>query len=292
MGTHPIFESDFDCLTDCRMRGDFNQWSDSRGDYEVDNDEKRGPAEGFKPSKPSLNALEQIAIQKNLVKHRLKDDYLNELDLDEKERIEKIVTLIKQKNETTWLSNENNKYMEQSRASNVGVVSEFFRDPLDLQGPSHEYAKPLPECGVLHIKNMFDSQQVMNDLVNDFARVTDGQSEEIFDEQRHGKSHSIVGRDNMQILKKQTDTLNNIVKHLCDYFDMEASEIRINRYLHDEAKPAHQDAAAKFESKASDKQNVTVALSLGSGRPIRFDSIHSDVSVDLLNVEGGDLNLS
>ena len=72
------------------MRGDFNQWSDSRGDYEVENDEKRGPAEGFKPSKPSLNALEQIAIQKNLVKHRLKDDYLNELDADEKERIEKV----------------------------------------------------------------------------------------------------------------------------------------------------------------------------------------------------------
>ena len=69
------------------MRGSFTQWTDSRGDYE----QKKTEIEGFKQAKPSLNALEQIAIQKNLVKHRLKDDYLVEVDDgDEKERIEKV----------------------------------------------------------------------------------------------------------------------------------------------------------------------------------------------------------
>ena len=164
---------------------------------------------------------------------------------------------------------------------------EFFRDPINICSNTGRYSKTLPEKGVLHIKNMFDSVQLMNLLQDDFKLVKP--NDDIFDEERHGKSHKIIGLENMKILKRQTETLNLIEKHLCDYFDLEPAQVRVNRYLSDELKPAHQDAAAVFKSKASKDQNITVALSLGSGRPIRFKSLHSDASVELLNVEPGDV---
>ena len=167
--------------------------------------------------------------------------------------------------------------MVQSKATKIAVHSHLA---------SSYFVGKLPERGVVHIKKISGSEHWMIDLLNDFDQVSN--REAIFDEKRHGTSHSIIGKRNMDILKKQTNTLNKIVKHLCDYFDVEPAQVRVNRYLHDEEKPAHQDAAATFESKASKDQNVTVALSLGSGRPIRFKSLHSNFSVDLENVEGMD----
>lgn len=170
--------------------------------------------------------------------------------------------------------------MIQSKAAGLEVHSHLA---------SNYFTGMLPERGVLHIKQMFDSTKELNALLDDFNNVTHGHGIDVFSEKRHGSSHSIIGSGQMKILRERTNTLNKIVKRLSDYFDLEPAQIRVNRYLRDEAKPAHQDAAATFESKASKEQNVTVALSLGSGRPIRFKSLHSDVTVDLKNVEGGDV---
>ena len=55
----------------------------------------------------------------------------------------------------------------------------------------------------LYIGKMFDSKQVLGRLTNDFYTVSD--PEQIFDEDRHGGAHKIIGHQNMKKLRKQTD---------------------------------------------------------------------------------------
>ena len=145
--------------------------------------------------------------------------------------------------------------MHQLKKADLDVVSEFFPQPVRLRSRPVTYAKKLPSMGVLHVKNMFNTKDVLNELIRDFEMVSN--KDDIFDEQRHGSSHSIIGYENMKILRNQTETLNLIVDHLCAYFDLEPAQVRVNRYLSDEEKPAHQDAAAVLDSKASEDQNIT-----------------------------------
>lgn len=92
--------------------------------------------------------------------------------------------------------------------------------------------------------------------------------------------------DDSKRWKRDANTFNMIIDRLCDYFQVEAKATRCNWYnSHTQHKPLHHDAAAFDKSKA-EKQNITIALSLGQTREILFQKKDSSTSKETKNHKG------
>ena len=109
--------------------------------------------------------------------------------------------------------------------------------PIDInkQNQQLRHYQNLQPMEAVHVGNMFNSKQCLDRLTEDFHMVSD--PEEIFDEYRHGDSHRIIGHSNMKKLRKQTHTLNEIVNHLCHYFDMDEEQVRKRSKIYQQQKP-------------------------------------------------------
>ena len=116
-------------------------------------------------------------------------------------------------------------------------------------------------CGVDVCKCVFPSnfvavdRQVFNPRLLEDAlqsEIAKYGNQELFNEERHGHSHPIIGRENLKYFEEKSNTMK-VLKHVisCRY-GMDILESRVNKYSTGEVKPAHQDAAAVLDSKASE----------------------------------------
>ena len=72
----------------------------------------------------SLNALEQVLIQKRLIKHRLVEERITQIENgDDRDKISRTVERLRAENRSLLLVMRNSKYMQQTRNNQIGIVS-------------------------------------------------------------------------------------------------------------------------------------------------------------------------
>ena len=88
--------------------------------FEVLAPEKKEP----ETERQSLNALEQVLIQKRLIKHRLVEERIAQIENgDDRDKISRTVERLRAENRSLLLVMRNSKYMQQTRNSQIGIVS-------------------------------------------------------------------------------------------------------------------------------------------------------------------------
>ena len=97
-------------------------------------------------------------------------------------------------------------------------------------------------------RQVFNGSLLEDALLLDIA---ENGGQELFNEERHGRSHRIIGPDKMKIFERKSKTLK-ILKHVISLrYGMDILVTRVNQYCAGQSKPAHQDLPAVLDSKES-----------------------------------------
>merc|ERR1711917_117129 len=108
MGTHPIFESDFDCLTELRKMFRLSKGNQSRKNHKIINQTTKVSDTDTKLSTPAIQAQQhQLEEQARLEQERKQLELLEQQKLEKQIEVEKIETCIEEVQKITINSEEN-----------------------------------------------------------------------------------------------------------------------------------------------------------------------------------------
>jgi len=108
MGTHPIFESDFDCLTELRKMFRLSKGNQSRKNHKIINQTTKVSDTDTKLSTPAIQAQQhQLEEQARLEQERKQLELLEQQKLEKQIEVEKIETCAEEVQKMTINSEEN-----------------------------------------------------------------------------------------------------------------------------------------------------------------------------------------
>merc|ERR1711937_724826 len=125
MGTHPIFESDFDCLTELRKMFRLSKGNQSRKNHKIINQTTKVSDTDTKLSTPAIQAQQhQLEEQARLEQERKQLELLEQQKLEKQIEVEKIESCAEevQKMTINSVENENLRY----RAENESLKGQLI----------------------------------------------------------------------------------------------------------------------------------------------------------------------
>jgi len=181
-------------------------------------------------------------------------------------------TLIKGKNTETWIPK---------------------RDPCDARivydGGHTQLTKQITSRDICIVPNVFSDYpagRLYNQIMSELQSIenSEGLLRKWHGNQDIEGTHLIV--DDRKKWKQSVPTFGLIIKRLEAFFRMRIEATRLNIYQNTaDFKPFHHDSAAKKEEKAN-RQNFTVALSLGVTRDAAFEHAKTKTTISLPIADG------
>ena len=167
------------------------------------------------------------------------------------------------------LVHHNNQYMKRPEHKLQRIVKTIFPPNMIVKVYSSSkkiFPHKIGSMDIIIVKNIFDNDVLWPALQSEFESLKNelGKSS-LFNETRHGNSHTIMDRDILEKFQKTEiypKIKNRIVRYFHNMLVADGSE-RVNYYRSEQGKPHHQDAPATIENRAFGSQNITVAASFG-----------------------------